>query len=145
MAMTIHLIKLVVGAEDMPHFLEIQRRYEIPYDGSRAIPVRTRFKPKRDTEVLTGGSLYRVIKNRIQCRQEILGFEEIEDKDKGTQCLIMVSPVIIKTVSTPFRPFQGWRYLDPAKAPADRGEYKGAENDDIPPEMEAELKNLGLI
>jgi hypothetical protein len=42
--------------------------------------------------------------------------------------------------------FQGWRYLKPEEAPSDLP--KGATfeaNCDMPPEMMAELKELGLI
>lgn len=145
--MTIHMIKLVVGVDDLDHFLEIQKNCVEDYNGTPANAVRTRFKPKRADEILeTGGSIYRVIKNRIQCRQKILGFEMMETKDKGTQCLIMVDHPIIQTISKPKRPFQGWRYLEPAAAPRDRGVYLGdGEREEIPLEMEEELKEAGLL
>lgn len=140
------MIKLVVGVEDLDHFLEIQRNGVVDYDGVPANPVRTRFKPKRAAEILDGGSLYRVIKNRIQCRQRILGFESVETTDKGTQTLIMVAPEIIQTISTPKRPFQGWRYLEAAAVPRDRGLYLGdGQREEIPEEMEEALKSAGLI
>ena len=143
--MSIHIIKLVVGVQDMAHFLEVQERYAIDYEGERAIPVRTRNRPKREKELVAEGSLYRVIKNRIQCRQKILGFETVQDKEKGTMCQIMVSPEIIQTVSTPKKPFQGWRYLEPAAAPRDLGVYDPANDAEIPAEMEQALRESGLI
>jgi hypothetical protein len=145
--MTIHLIKLVVGVDDLDHFLEVQQNGVVDFEGGPANAVRTRFKPKRADEILeTGGSLYRVIKNRIQCRQKILGFDSYESKDKGTQCLIMVEPQIIQTISKPKRPFQGWRYLEPSAAPRDRGIYLGdGQREEIPPEMEEQLKEAGLL
>lgn len=145
--MAIHMIKLVVGVDDLDHFLEVQRNCVVDYHGTPANAVRTRFKPKRAAEILdSGGSLYRVIKNRIQCRQKILSFETEETKEKGTQCLIMVDHDIIQTISTPKRPFQGWRYFEPAAVPRDRGLYLGdGQREEVPQDMEEELKNLGLL
>ncbi len=145
--MAIHIIKLVVGVADMVHFAKVQAAYAVEYQGGLAIPVHTRNRPRREDEILTeGGSIYRVIKNRIQCRQEILGFEEYEDPEKGKRCKIMVSPEIIRTVSIARRPFQGWRYLKPFDAPADIGVYDPAhEPEAIPPEMEEELRESGLL
>ena len=144
--MTVHMIKLVVGVDDLDQFLEIQRDCVVDFNGQPANAVRTRFKPKRAEEVLDGGSLYRVIKNRIQCRQKIIGFDSYESKDKGTQTLIMVEPDIIQTISTPKRPFQGWRYFEPASVPRDRGLYLGGgQRDEIPEDLERDLKSLGLL
>jgi hypothetical protein len=48
------------------------------------------------------------------------------------------------------RPFQGWRYLDPADAPPDVGSRGFAEamagwDQEPPPELLQQLKELGLI
>ena len=145
--MATHMIKLVVGVDDLDHFLEIQQKSVVDYQGQPANTVWTRFKPKRAEEILSsGGSIYRVIKNKIQCRQKILGFEMAETKEKGTQCLIMVEPEIIQTISTPKRPFQGWRYLDPAAVPRDRGIYLGdGQREEVPQDMEESLREAGLL
>lgn len=144
--MTIHIIKLVVGVDDLDHFLEIQRGCIIDFNGQPANAVRTRYKPKRAEEVLSGGSLYRVIKNKICCRQKIIGFDSIESADKGTQTLIMVEPEIIQTISTPKRPFQGWRYFEPAAVPKDRGIYMGeGKREEIPEDLEDALRESGLL
>lgn len=143
-AMTVHLIKLVVGVSDLAHFAELQERYTVDYNGGRAVPVRTRHKPRREDELLQGGSLYRVIKNRIQCRQRIVGLEVVEDEQGGRFCQIMVDPEIILTSPVAKRAFQGWRYLEVSAAPSDRGPLHA--NEDLPPaEMEEELRKLGLI
>ena len=144
--MSIHIIKLVVGVEDLAEFAARQRHEIIDYHGQRAVPCWTRFMPKRADEILReGGSIYRVIKNRIQCRHKILGFEMVETKEKGKMCMIMQDAEIIKTVSTPRRPFQGWRYLKPADVPKDLGPYDPANDQDIPPEMEKALREAGLV
>ena len=142
--MPVHIIKLAVGINDLHHLAEVQKKYLVDYKGGKAVPVRTRFKPRREDEVLEGGSLYRVIKNTIQCRQEILGLELTKNDERGTHCLIMVSPVLIRTVPVARKAFQGWRYLEPDSAPPDLGVFHA--NEDRPPaELEAELRASGLL
>lgn len=145
--MTLHLIKLIVGSNDLEQYAQWQSQETLDYHGQPAVPCWTRFMPKRAHEVLkTEGSLYRVHKSRIVCRSKILGFEMVETKNHGKRCMIMQSPEIITTVAQSHRPFQGWRYFDAAKAPADRGLYiLGEDNDAPPPEMEEDLKEAGLL
>ncbi|MGH1377440.1 MAG: DUF1489 family protein [Alphaproteobacteria bacterium] len=144
--MSVHLIKLVVGVADLQSFYELQQREIIDYHGQPAVPCWTRYKAKRADEILRdGGSIYRVIKNRIQCRHRILGFEMVETKDKGTRCMILQDANMIETVHMPRRPFQGWRYLKPCDAPPDRGPYTGDVVDGLSPEMEEELREAGLL
>ncbi len=145
--MAVHIIKLVVGAEDLEDFFQYQQMTMFDYDGMPANACHTRYKPKQADEILaSGGSLYRVIKNRIMCRQKIIGFEQVETPDKGTQCAIITDSQVIQTIIKPKRPFQGWRYLKPADVPKDRGIYLGGgEREEIPPEMEEELKEAGLL
>ena len=148
---SIHLIKLVVGVKSLREFAENQPSWLVSYksemiQGGMANPVWTRYRPKRAEELLeSGSSLYRVIKNQIVCRQTIIGFEQAEHPDKGTMCLIMTAPEIVRTVSTPRRPFQGWRYLQPDDAPDDVGVYDIDSEDNVDPEMEDELMKSGLI
>jgi hypothetical protein len=150
--MTVHMIKLVVGIDNLEEFAAWQAHERVIFDGihgeQEANLVHTRYKPKREDEILkTGGSIYRVIKNRVVCHQRIIGFDTYEDPIKGKQSLILTDTEIIQTHSMPYRPFQGWRYFDEAKAPKDRGIYVlGQDDSDAPPpEMEEELKNLGLL
>ena len=145
--MSIHIIKLVVGTESLEEFARWQTQDRVTFQGQEANIVRTRYMPKKADDILkTEGSIYRVIKNRIVCRQRIIGFDRYESHDKGTQSLIITETQIIQTQTMPYRPFQGWRYLDPAKAPSDRGFYiLGQQNDQPPPEMEDDLKQAGLL
>jgi len=142
--MAIHIIKLVVGVDSLEAFAELQKSQTVDYNGTAAVPCWTRYAPKRADEILSaGGSIYRVIKNRIVCRHKILGFEMTEIEGKK-QCMIMQDARMIQTLSKPRRPFQGWRYLEPAKAPADRGVYS-AGDEDIPSDIEEGLRDAGLL
>ena len=144
--MALHMIKLVVGVQDLDEFLQIQRDSVFDYNGVPANAVWTRYKAKRSEEILNGGSIYRVIKNKICCRQKVIGFEMTETAEKGTQCMIIVESDIIQTYSTPKRPFQGWRYLEPASVPKDRGLYLGDnQREEISPDLEGELRDAGLL
>ncbi len=142
-----HIIKLVVGAEDIHHFWQIQRAHEMDYHGQRAVPCWTRYAPKRADEMLKdGASIYRVVKNRIVCRHKILGFEVVENTSKGKMCMIMQDAEMIETIAVPRRPFQGWRYLKPSDAPPDKGIYTGQGiQGEIPEDMQEELKAAGLL
>lgn len=145
--MTLNLIKLAVGIQTLEELPEVQKKWMTTYHGQKAVPVYTRRKPTRDKEILKdGGSIYRVIKSRIQCRQHILGIELIEDDKEhdGSYCLIFCDPEIIQTVSQPHRPFQGWRYFESDKAPEDRGVFVPGQAP-LDPQMEAELREAGLL
>ena len=141
------MIKLIVGVEDIAQYARWQAQEVMDYHGERAVPCWTRFMPKRADEILkSGGSLYRVHKSRIICRSRILGFEMVETKSHGTRCMILQDPEIMTTVAQAHRPFQGWRYFEGAKAPADKGVYiLGQEEDEPPEEMAEELKAAGLL
>jgi hypothetical protein len=143
----IHIIKLAVGVDDLDHFKSIQKNQTFDYHGTPAVPCWTRYKPKRGDEILQkGGSIYRVIKNRILCRHKILGFEIIEDTPKGTMCMIVQDATMMEPVHMPRRAFQGWRYLKGAEAPDDKGIYTGDDDSDsIPDDLAAELKEAGII
>ncbi len=144
---SIHIVKLVVGVSDLQEFYNWQQREIFDYHGTPAAPCWTRYKPKSADEILEkGGSIYRVIKNRIQCRHKILGFEMVETDHKGTMCMIVQDAQMIETVHMPKRAFQGWRYLKAGDIPADKGIYTGQDSGgDIPPDMEEELKEAGLL
>ena len=86
--MTVHLIKLCVGVDSVEDLMEHRRQN--PRNKERDYNFHiTRFKPRRADEVLDGGSLYWVIKGTIQCRQRIIGLEEVKTEN-GTKCMIMM-------------------------------------------------------
>lgn len=141
----IHLVKLAVQCTDIADLAARQINHAVDYHGTECVSAWTRRKPRQDEDILKAeGSLYWVFRNKILCRQRIHGFEPVKDEEFGPSWIIMLDKQIIRTQTSPKRPFQGWRYLKPTEAPKDTGAYD--ENQDRPPpEMEEELKDLGLL
>lgn len=145
--MPINLIKTAAGLQEIDQLIERQRDNKFTYKGKKVTYAYTRYMPKRADDIIeSGGSIYWILKNRIQVRQKILGFEMVEDVD-STWCKIIVEPQLYKTLSKPKKAIQGWRYFEDKDAPADRGVYiSGSPDEDEPPvEMAEELKKLGLL
>ena len=142
MAESVHLLKLCVGAESVDDLLEWHRTHPSPFPTGERRHV-TRMWPKREAEVLAGGSLYWVIKGVILCRQRILRLDEVDRGDSIRRCGIVMDPQVIRTEAAARRPFQGWRYLAPEDAPRDLP--KGRESDSaLPEEMALALAEIGL-
>lgn len=142
---SVHLIKLAVGVEDVAHLAALQQARMLANDAAGLGPYPrhiTRHRPKRAAELLDDGSIYWVIKGVIRARQRIRAFEDIVDADGVTRCAIVLDPSLRATHPKAHRAFQGWRYLDPATAPAD-GASNGAA--DLPAELARALDDLGLL
>jgi hypothetical protein len=135
--MALHLIKLVVGVETADQ-LESYGRRLVAQDG--VWTVRTRNTPVRAEELIAGGSLYRVIKGVIVCRQRILGIATVGE-GRESRCAITVEPTLIPVTPTPKRPFQGWRYLKGEEAPGDLD--AGGDAADVPTALVLKLRELG--
>lgn len=135
-----------MGASDIS---ELARRQRLKSIDSSSINERkklihiTRMWPKRETELLDGGSLYWVFKGLILARQEILGLEEIIGSDEIKRCGIILNEQIVKTVPKAKRAFQGWRYLDPNDAPRDSEEFS-ITKEELPHFLQLELSKLGV-
>jgi hypothetical protein len=137
--MTVHLIKMAVGIRDLDELRERRRRRDM----LQQCLVHTRSTPRRADEVLDGGSLYWVIRGQVQVRQRVLRILTSLDEDGQSFCTLDLDPELVPTLYQPCRPFQGWRYLDPAKAPPDRGD--APVDDALPPHIQRELRELGLL
>ncbi len=140
------MLKLSVGIDDIDHLKSVQRRRrrEIESAGhGDKLWHQTRHMPRRSEELLDGGSIYWVIKGVIRVRQRLRDFEILTGDDKGRRCRIILDPTLVPTDHMPRRPFQGWRYLENVDAPADLGTRETGE--DMPPELVAELRALGLM
>lgn len=142
--MALHMMKLVVGLHSLQEFAKWQAHERVDFKGRQANVVYTRYTPKHADEVLiSGGSIYRVIKGTMCCHQKILGFDKVETS-QGQKCQILTDTEIIRTRPVPKRAFQGWRYLQEDNIPQDIAPYQLGDN--LPPaEMEAELSELGLL
>ena len=146
--MTLNLSKLCVGIEDIDHLVHVHRaRLNAARSNGETEVLRhiTRNTPRRAAEVLDGGSLYWVSRRVIAVRQPIVGLEDAEREDGRPACAIILANQHIRTVPRRSRAFQGWRYFSPEDAPADLSPGRDSHSNDLPPEMAAELRELGLI
>lgn len=145
--MTLHLIKLCVGADSVEDLREwvAERalaaiaRGEEPHSGHV-----TRMMPKKTAELLDGGSLYWIIKGQVAARQRLLDIEQVTGDDGISRCRLVLGPEVVEVAPAPRRPFQGWRYLEPDAAPRDLA-ASGAELKDMPEALKRELAELGLL
>jgi len=145
--MPLHLVKLSVGStsfRDLKDWIEERAKAS----RTRGKPVRhthvTRMTPKRDAELLDGGSIYWVIKGEIAARQKLIAIEPFRDKDGIGRCRLVMETRLVPVSPRPMRAFQGWRYLDAKSVPPDlRGSPQGLI--DMPEPMRKELRELGLL
>ena len=140
---SIHLIKLSVGSESVETLAEWQAQRRLVHkDGLNRHT--TRMWPKREADVLNGGSIYWVIKGLVQCRQRVLRFDETIGDDGIRRCTFVLDPELIRTQTALKRPFQGWRYLRPSDAPPDLPTSRQNE-DALPVELNQALAEIGVI
>lgn len=145
--MPLHLIKLCVGVETIGELedwiVERRRRAGGNRADGRHVHI-TRMMPKRAEPLLDGGSLYWVIKGQLSCRQALRGIESFTDGEGIGRCRLVLEPKVVPVLPRPYRPFQGWRYLEDDDAPADLGAGADAITA-LPEEMRRELVALGLL
>lgn len=143
MARTTHLIKLSAGTDSVDSLMDWQgmRRAQTEDGLPRHV---TRMWPRREDEVLNGGSIYWVIKGLIQCRQRILRLDPVTGADGIKRCALVLDPEITRTAAAPKRAFQGWRYLAAADAPPDLPGSR-AEEEPLPPALAGALAEIGVL
>lgn len=139
--MPLHLIKLAVGVDDVPHLRKLQK--ERRRERGRSV-FYTRHLPRRSADILDGGCIYWVVKGYVRVRQRILEFIPVVEEDGERYTVVRYDLKLIETVWQPKRPFQGWRYLLPKDAPPDRPAH-AAKEDRLPEAMAQELRSLGLL
>ena len=139
----IHLVKLSVGSDTVESLTEWQKTHRAR--GSDGLPRHvTRMWPKREAELVEGGSLFWVIKGFLQCRQRILRLDEVIGNDGIRRCAIVLDPEIVRTTNVRKRPFQGWRYLAIEEAPIDLPKC-AFDDDPIPPSLAGALADIGVV
>lgn len=139
----VHLIKLSVGSESVDTLRHWQQeRAKLQPDGLYYHV--TRMWPRREADVLAGGSIYWVIKGEVQARQRVLRFDEKIGQDGIRRCGFVLDPQIIEVVPTLKRPFQGWRYLKPEDAPRDLPKDRRTEPP-LPVALNRALAEIGVL
>lgn len=135
--MPLHMIKLCVGCDTVEELLAWRAQTQSP---SEPWILRTRQTPKRAAELVDGGSLYRVYRGQILSRQRIVEVRTV-GSGPAVHCEVTLDEEVVRTVPTPRRAFQGWRYLPLSDAPADLAVYGFAES--IPGDLARRLRELG--
>ena len=138
---TLHMIKLSVGSESIATQAEWQAARLAETGSLRHI---TRMWPRREAELLEGGSIFWVIKGVVQSCQRILRLEEVIGEDGIRRCGIVLDPTLHHVAPQPKRPFQGWRYLKPEDAPEVGVPYQAGE-EVLPVALQSELSALGVL
>ena len=143
MSKFVNLIKLSVGTESVEGLAawHATRAAQTPDYFPRHV---TRMWPKREAEILKGGSIYWVIKGIIQCRQKVLRLDEVIGQDGIRRCAIVLEPQLFEVAPTPKRAFQGWRYLSQSDAPPDLTKRRQNE-EKLPTELSAALAEIGVL
>jgi hypothetical protein len=134
---TLNLLKLCVGCDTVEE-LKVWRRQSA--SAGQPWILRTRQTPRLVDRLLDGGSLYRVFKGDILCRQLILAVDSCEAAGERW-CEITLDETIVLTEPTPRRAFQGWRYLELADSPMDIN--VGDSDGYLPPELARRLREAG--
>src|SRR5260370_24288999 len=112
--MPLHLIKLAVGCESVKE-LKGWVAERMATAKKKGLPLRhihiTRMTPKRDEELLAGGSLYWVIRGEIAAREKIIALDPFRDQDAIGRCRLVMQPQVLPAPPPPMRPFQRRPYL----------------------------------
>ena len=135
--MPLHMIKLCVGCDTVEDLLAWQRDR---VGADEPWILRTRQTPKRAPEMVDGGSLYRVFKGVILCRQRILDVRTVGE-GVTARCEVTLDEDVVRVLPTPRRAFQGWRYLEPKDAPPDLADAGLGE---VPPDLARKLMDAGV-
>jgi hypothetical protein len=145
--MPLHLIKLAVGCDSVKE-LKGWVAERMATAKKKGLPQHhihiTRMTPKRDEEILGGGSLYWVIRGEIAAREKLIAIEPFRDRDGIGRCRLVMQPRVIAVSPRPMRPFQGWRYFTASVAPPDLGK-SAASIAAMPEPLRRELRDLGLL
>lgn len=144
----LHLLKLSVGTTSIADLAawQAQRRQEAALAGRAAAPFHvTRMVPARRTEIIGRGSIYWVIKGTLCCRQPVTAIEPVTGADGVPRCRLVLGEPLVPVAPRPCRPFQGWRYLTAADAPADLDAAAAGDIAEMPEALRRELVGLGLL
>jgi len=140
--MSVNLVKMCVGVDEIDELRQWQSK-RLRESPEKKLQHVTRSWPKREKELLDGGSLYWIIKGQIRVRQRVIGLEDRVKEDGKPACGLILDPKLVLTDLRAMRPMQGWRYLEAKDAPRDL--RKGDDLGNMPPKLIAELRALGIL
>ena len=139
----LHIIKLAVGARDIAHLAEYQ---QARLRAGQVLRHQTRNMPKRAAEVTSGGSMYWVVSGVVLVRQRITAILADKREDGSACASLVLDPGLIQVAARVMKPFQGWRYLNAADAPADLTAFSPQSGiEKLPEEMRVALAELALL
>ena len=130
------MIKLCVGCDTVEELLAWHAGHA---QAGEPWLMHTRQTPKRAAEMTDGGSLFRVFKGVILCRQRILEVATV-GQGPNARCEVTLDPEVVRVAPTPRRAFQGWRYLEAKDAPPDLAQDVTG---DVPADLARQLRDLG--
>lgn len=133
----LHITKVAYGCSSLAELTE-RVAARVATDGQMFMS--TRYLPKRQAEILGGGSLFWIIKHQLVARAGILGFAE----NGAGRHDILLEPRVIPVKPYPRRAHQGWRYLETSDALVDLMDAS-ISGDELPPELIGELAELSLL
>lgn len=143
MAHGLNLVKLSVGTESVESLSEWQSTASARRHKGHLCHV-TRMWPRRESEILSEGSIFWVIRGMILARQKILGFQAYDSADGIKRCAILLDETLVRTLPVPRKAFQGWRYLETESAPQDLDTRCDLQTS-LPPDLEHGLTQLGVL
>src|SRR5215510_9220912 len=116
--MTLHIIKLCVGAESVEDLAEWQIGQL-----KRARKAKARsIHPQQKAHPVCGTRTWP--KGVVSVRQKIVAIDDVID-DHGQRCGLYLDTHLQRTTPQPRRAFQGWRYLEVNDAPGDLSAARG--------------------
>jgi hypothetical protein len=130
------MIKLCVGCDSVEELIDWHQSERLT---GRPWIMSTRMTPKRADELIESGSLYRVFRGMILCRQRILGIETLAG-GPVSRCEVTLDLDPVLVAPTPRRAFQGWRYLKEEDCPPD---LRTGAGDAVPQDLARELRLVG--
>lgn len=138
--MTVHLLRVAAGFKSVP---ELRAWHDAMASRGRGHGIVTRNTPKRAAELMDDGSVFWALSGAVRFRQKILTVETHATTDGTKACFIRLIPGLIDVEPVAQRPFQGWRYLEADKAPADLGHVEGVQ--ELPEALREGLRLAGLL
>ena len=136
-------MKICVGAKFVEE-LWFWQQEKLSKNSNANIVHITRMRPRRENELLNGGSIYWVFKGYILARQRILSLDEVRTSDGVMKCSMVLDPDIYLTYPVKKRPFQGWRYLKEEDSPKDFEKFIPG-NESFPKDLKLALSELGIV